>query len=140
VLKPVFEADLTPEQYAYRPGRNAQLTNLYMRRFVLACKRLGLEQSLGSRIVINVDDLAILCRRGKSEEAVQHMRAIMGRLKLTSNLRALRFVACCRLNITLPIMMGTSLRFFAHPTHVPYFYSSSILCTSTETSPPQSSE
>ena len=24
VLKPIFEADLPPEQYAYRPGRNAQ--------------------------------------------------------------------------------------------------------------------
>src|SRR5262249_35910905 len=25
VLEPIFEADLPPEQYAYRPGRNAQL-------------------------------------------------------------------------------------------------------------------
>jgi hypothetical protein len=24
VLKPIFEADLPPEQYAYRQGRNAQ--------------------------------------------------------------------------------------------------------------------
>jgi RNA-directed DNA polymerase len=24
VLEPIFEADLPPEQYAYRPGRNAQ--------------------------------------------------------------------------------------------------------------------
>ena len=24
VLEPIFEADLSPEQYAYRPGRNAQ--------------------------------------------------------------------------------------------------------------------
>jgi RNA-directed DNA polymerase len=24
VLQPIFEADLPPEQYAYRPGRNAQ--------------------------------------------------------------------------------------------------------------------
>ena len=24
MLEPIFEADLPPEQYAYRPGRNAQ--------------------------------------------------------------------------------------------------------------------
>jgi group II intron reverse transcriptase/maturase len=175
VLEPIFEADLPSEQYAYRPGRNAQqaaieveerlhrgqtdvvdadladyfgsiphaelmrslarrivdrrvlhlikmwlecaveetddrgrktrtteakdtgrgipqgspisplLSNLYMRRFVLAWKRLGLERSLGSRIVIYADDLVILCKRGKAEEALQWMRAIMGKLKLTVN-------------------------------------------------------
>ena len=175
VLEPIFEADLPPEQYAYRPGRNAQqaaeevkdrlylgqtdvvdadladyfgsiphaelmqslarrivdkrvlhlikmwlecaveetdkrgrktrtteakdngrgipqgspisplLSNLYMRRFVLGWKKLGLERSLGSRIVTYADDLVILCKRGKAEEALQHMRAIMGKLKLTVN-------------------------------------------------------
>ena len=175
VLEPVFEADLPPEQYAYRPGRNAQqavteveelmfrghpdivdadladyfgsiphadllksvarrivdrrvlhlikmwldcpveetdkrgrktrtteardkrrgipqgspisplLANLYMRRFVLGWKKLGLEQSLGSRIVTYADDLVILCRRGKAEEALQRLREIMGKLKLTVN-------------------------------------------------------
>jgi group II intron reverse transcriptase/maturase len=175
VLEPIFEADLPPEQYAYRPGRNAQqaaneveeclhrgqtdvvdadladyfgsiphaelmqslarrivdrrvlhlikmwlecaveendqrgrttrsteakdrgrgipqgspisplLSNLYMRRFVLGWKKLGLERSLGSRIVTYADDLVILCRRGKAEEALQHMRAIMSKLKLTVN-------------------------------------------------------
>jgi RNA-directed DNA polymerase len=175
VLEPIFEADLPPEQYAYRPGRNAQqavieveetlfrghpevvdadladyfgsiphaelmrslarrivdrrvlhlikmwlecpveetddrgrktrtteakdkrrgipqgsplsplLANLYMRRFVLGWKKLGLEQSLGTRIVTYADDLVILCRRGKAEEALQRMRELMGRLKLTVN-------------------------------------------------------
>ncbi len=175
VLEPIFEADLPPEQYAYRPGRNAQqaareveerlhrgqtdvvdadladyfgsiphtelmqslarrivdrrvlhlikrwlecaveetdqrgrttrsteakdkgrgipqgspisplLSNLYMRRFVLAWKQLGLERRLGSRIVTYADDLVILCKRGKAEEALQWMRLIMGKLKLTVN-------------------------------------------------------
>jgi hypothetical protein len=61
------------------------LSNLYMRRFVLGWKKLGLERSLGSRIVTYADDLVILCRRGKAEEALQHMRAIMSKLKLTVN-------------------------------------------------------
>ena len=175
VLDPIFEADLPPEQYAYRQGRNAQqavidaeetlyqghldvvdadladyfgsiphadlmrslarrivdsrvlhlikmwlecaveetddrgrkkrtteakdsgrgipqgspisplLANLYMRRFVLEWKRRGLEKRLRSRIVTYADDLVILCRRGKAEEALQRMREIMARLKLTVN-------------------------------------------------------
>ncbi|MEJ2239552.1 MAG: group II intron maturase-specific domain-containing protein [Gemmatimonadales bacterium] len=56
-----------------------------MRRFVLAWKQRGLEQTLGSRIVTYADDLVILCERGKAEAALQHLRAIMGRLKLTVN-------------------------------------------------------
>jgi group II intron reverse transcriptase/maturase len=175
VLEPIFESDLPDEQYAYRPGRNAQqavieveetlfrgrpevvdadladyfgsiphaelmlslarrivdrrvlhlikmwlecaveetddrgrktrtteakdqrrgipqgspistlLANLYMRRFVLGWKKLGLEQRLGSRIVTYADDLVILCRKGKAEEALSRMREIMGKLKLTVN-------------------------------------------------------
>jgi RNA-directed DNA polymerase len=175
VLDPIFEADLPPEQYAYRQGRNAQqavieaeetlyrghldvvdadladyfgsiphadlmrslarrivdsrvlhlikmwlecaveetddrgrkkrtteakdngrgipqgspisplLANLYMRRFVLEWKRRGLEDRLGSRIVTYADDLVILCRRGRAEEALQQLREIMARLKLTVN-------------------------------------------------------
>jgi group II intron reverse transcriptase/maturase len=175
VLEPIFEADLPPEQYAYRPGRNAQqavveveallfrgrpevvdadladyfgsiphaelvksvarrivdrrvlhlikmwlecpveetddrgrktrttaardkrrgipqgspisplLANLYMRRFVLGWKMLGLERSLGTRIVTYADDLVILCRKGKAVEALSRLREIMGKLKLTVN-------------------------------------------------------
>jgi RNA-directed DNA polymerase len=175
VLQPIFEADLPPEQYAYRPGRNAQqaaldveetlfrghpevvdadladyfgsiphaelmlslarrivdrrvlhlikmwlecpveetddrgrktrtteakdsgrgipqgspisplLANLYMRRFVLGWKKLGLDRSLGTRIVTYADDLVILCRKGKAEEALQRMRELMNKLKLTVN-------------------------------------------------------
>jgi group II intron reverse transcriptase/maturase len=175
VLEPIFEADLPSEQYAYRPGRNAQqaamevqeslrrgqmdvvdadladyfgsiphaelmlslarrivdrrvlhlikmwlecaveetdrrgrktrttvakdsgrgipqgspisplLSNLYMRRFVLAWKQRGLEHSLGSCIVTYADDLVILCKHGKAEEALQRMREIMVKLKLTVN-------------------------------------------------------
>ena len=174
-LDPIFEADLPPEQYAYRPGRNAQqaaidvkdtlfydhpevvdadladyfgsiphaelmrslarrivdrrvlhlirmwlecsveetddrgrktrtteakdqrrgipqgsplsplLANLYMRRFVLGWKKLGLEKRLGTRIVTYADDLVILCRKGKAEEALQQLRELMGKLKLTVN-------------------------------------------------------
>jgi RNA-directed DNA polymerase len=61
------------------------LSNLYMRRFVLAWKKLGLERKLGSRIVTYADDLVILCKRGKAEEALQQMRIIMVKLKLTVN-------------------------------------------------------
>jgi hypothetical protein len=56
-----------------------------MRRFVLGWKKLGLERRLGSRIVTYADDLVILCRRGKAEEALLELREIMSRLKLTVN-------------------------------------------------------
>ncbi len=175
VLEPIFEADLAPEQFAYRPGRNAQqavveveellfrghpdvvdadladyfgsiphaellqsvarrivdrrvlhlikmwmecpveetddrgrktrttqardkrrgipqgsplsplLANLYMRRLMLGWKKLGLERSLGTRIVSYADDLVILCRKGNAEEALQRLRELTGKLKLTIN-------------------------------------------------------
>ena len=60
------------------------LANLYMRRFVLGWKRMGLEQRLGAQIVNYADDLVICCRHG-ADEALAAMRRIMGRLKLTVN-------------------------------------------------------
>ena len=56
-----------------------------MRRFVLGWKKLGLEQSLGARLVTYADDLVILCKRGRAEEALRQLREIMGKLKLTVN-------------------------------------------------------
>jgi RNA-directed DNA polymerase len=61
------------------------LANLYMRRFVLGWKKLGLERSLHSRIVTYADDLVILCRRGNAEAALLRLREIMSKLKLTIN-------------------------------------------------------
>ena len=46
---------------------------------------LGLERSLGTRLITYADDLVILCRRGKAEAALQRLREIMGKLKLTVN-------------------------------------------------------
>ena len=56
-----------------------------MRRFVLAWEKRGLGQRLGSQIVNYADDLVILCKRGKADEALLRMREIMGQLKLTVN-------------------------------------------------------
>ncbi|MEM9257930.1 MAG: reverse transcriptase/maturase family protein [Pseudomonadota bacterium] len=61
------------------------LANLYMRRLMSGWKKLGLEESLGSRLVVYADDLVILCRKGKAEEALQCLREITGKLKLTVN-------------------------------------------------------
>ena len=61
------------------------LANIYMRRFVLGWKMFGLERTLGTRLVTYADDLVILCRRGKAEAALQRLREIMGKLKLTVN-------------------------------------------------------
>jgi RNA-directed DNA polymerase len=61
------------------------LANIYMRRFVRAWYRFGLDERLGSRIVSYADDLVILCRRGNADAALCAMRRIMARLKLTVN-------------------------------------------------------
>ena len=56
-----------------------------MRWFVLGWKKLGLERSLGTRLVTYADDLVILCKKGKADEALQQLRKIMSKLKLTVN-------------------------------------------------------
>jgi RNA-directed DNA polymerase len=61
------------------------LANIYMRRFVLAWQRFGLDEKLGTRIVSYADDLVILCRRGNADEALSAMRRIMVKLGLTVN-------------------------------------------------------
>ena len=60
------------------------LSNLYMRRFVLAWKVLGHEQRLQAKIVNYADDFVICCR-GNAAQAMEAMRSIMYRLKLTVN-------------------------------------------------------
>src|SRR5206468_3405790 len=87
-----------PRRHRYRPAPrevgvckivggvlSPLLANLYMRRFVLGWKKLGLEPSLGTRLVNYADDLVILCRRGSAENALHHLHEIMGKLKLTVN-------------------------------------------------------
>jgi group II intron reverse transcriptase/maturase len=60
------------------------LSNLYMRRFILAWKRLGHERRLDAHIVNYADDFVICCG-GSAAEALTVMRKLMGRLKLTIN-------------------------------------------------------
>lgn len=60
------------------------LANLYMRRFLLAWKQRGLEQQLHTRIVNYADDFVVVCRR-TAHEALEHVKGIMSRLRLTVN-------------------------------------------------------
>jgi len=60
------------------------LSNLYMRRFLLGWKSLGHAERLRAQIVNYADDFVICCR-GTAEEALQVMRSMMERLKLTVN-------------------------------------------------------
>ncbi len=60
------------------------LSNLYMRRFLLGWKTLGLEARLEARIVNFADDFVIGCC-GTGDVAMEAMRGMMQRLKLTVN-------------------------------------------------------
>jgi group II intron reverse transcriptase/maturase len=60
------------------------LSNIYMRRFVLGWKRLGYAERYKAHIVNYADDLVICCK-GNAEEALQAMRQVLDRLRLTVN-------------------------------------------------------
>jgi len=60
------------------------LSNLYMRRFILAWKKWGCERDLDAHIVNYADDFVICCR-GTADLAMAMMQHIMTRLKLTVN-------------------------------------------------------
>ena len=60
------------------------LANLYMRRFILGWKALGHERRFHAKIVNYADDFVICCR-GRAEQAMDAMRSMMQKLKLTVN-------------------------------------------------------
>ena len=70
------------------------LANLYMRRFILGWKTLGHEQKLDARLVNYADDFVICTRPGRAQAAMDAMRGIMGKLRLTVNEKKTRI---CRL-------------------------------------------
>jgi group II intron reverse transcriptase/maturase len=61
------------------------LSNLYLHILDRVWERNKLQQRLGARIVRYADDIVILCRRGKSEQAMAVLRQILERLGLTLN-------------------------------------------------------
>lgn len=60
------------------------LANLYFRRFILGWKRLGLMKRFQAEIVNYADDFVVCCR-GRADEALVWVRAIIERLKLRMN-------------------------------------------------------
>jgi group II intron reverse transcriptase/maturase len=60
------------------------LSNLYMRRFVRGWKTLGHQERYQAFVVNYADDL-VLCCRGRAQDALAAMRAMMLQLKLTVN-------------------------------------------------------
>jgi group II intron reverse transcriptase/maturase len=60
------------------------LSNIYMRRFLLGWKQLGYDRRWKAHIVNYADDFVICCK-GRADEAMEAMRRIMTKLKLTVN-------------------------------------------------------
>jgi len=60
------------------------LANLYMRRFILGWKTCGHEQRFQAEIVNYADDFVICCR-GQAEAAMDAVRSMMRKLRLTIN-------------------------------------------------------
>jgi group II intron reverse transcriptase/maturase len=60
------------------------LSNIYMRRFVLGWRKLGYAERYKAQIVNYADDFVICCQ-GNAFEAMQVMRQLMDRLRLTVN-------------------------------------------------------
>ena len=58
------------------------LSNVYMRRFILGWKKLGFQRRWSAQIVNYADDFVICCKGG-TEGAMEAMRWLMERLKLT---------------------------------------------------------
>jgi group II intron reverse transcriptase/maturase len=61
------------------------LANLYLHILDRIWERHKLRERLGARIVRYADDIVILCRKGKSGEAMAMLRQILTRLELTLN-------------------------------------------------------
>jgi len=61
------------------------LANLYLHILDRIWERHNLQQRLGARIVRYADDIVLLCRRNKSDEAMTVLRQILERLGLTLN-------------------------------------------------------
>ena len=79
--------------------------NVYMRRFVKGWKTGGHEKRLDARIINSADDFVICCR-GTAEEAMNVMRTMMSKLKLTVNEQKTRF---CRLPEESLDFLGSTL-------------------------------